>query len=166
MSVSRQYVRNYVNSGRAWRTLETTRMTHLRHELALLRGCTNTSQPLPKYRSEPIRCTEPWGKAMKRRSKAGGQPVKTRRRKVVGLKHRNAPKVARGRSHSAAVGQETRVARLTRELHESLEHQTATSEILASISGSMNEAKPGLGQSRRPRYKVAPVGRSEECRPR
>ena len=34
------------------------------------------------------------------------------------------------------------VARLTRELHESVDHQTAISEILASISGSMTDARP------------------------
>ena len=51
---------------------------------------------------------------MRRRSRAGGEPVKTRRRKAVTLKRGNAPKTVRRRSSSAA-SQETEVARLTRE---------------------------------------------------
>src|SRR5271170_2183740 len=71
---------------------------------------------------------------MKRRSRAGGEPVKTPR-KAVTAKRRNAPKSARRRSSSAA-RQETEVARLTRELNEALEHQNATSEVLQIISRS------------------------------
>ena len=68
---------------------------------------------------------------MKRRSRAGGEPIKGRRRKTPEPKRRNAPKdVARSKSSSA--GEETEVARLTRELNEALEQQTATSEVLAS----------------------------------
>jgi len=36
-----------------------------------------------------------WVEAMKRRSRAGGEPAKARRRKSVTLKRRNAPKVTR-----------------------------------------------------------------------
>ena len=77
---------------------------------------------------------------MRRRSRAGGEPAKARRRKAVTVKRRNEPKSARRRSASAA-GQEAEVARLTRELNEALEHQTATLEILASISGSITDTE-------------------------
>ena len=75
---------------------------------------------------------------MRRRSRAGGEPVKTRRRKTVTLKRRNAPKAVRNRSVSVP-SQETEVARLTRELDEALERQVATSEVLKVISGSTGE---------------------------
>ena len=72
---------------------------------------------------------------MRRRSKAGGKPVKAQRRKAVALKPRNAPNATPRRSPSAA-GQETKVTRLTRELNEALEQQTATSKVLQIISSS------------------------------
>ena len=70
---------------------------------------------------------------MRRRSKTGGETVKTRRRKT--LTRRTASKAARRRGLPAA-GQETEIARVTRERDEAQEQQTATSEVLRVISRS------------------------------
>jgi hypothetical protein len=77
---------------------------------------------------------------MRRRSRAGGQPDKSRRGKQAALKERNAPKLGVRRIPAR---QETEVARLTRErdaaleyLSEALKQQTAASEVLRLISGS------------------------------
>ena len=78
---------------------------------------------------------------MRRRSRAGGEPVKARRRKTMTLKRGNAPKTVRRRSSSAA-DQETKVARLARERDEALEQQTATAEILRVISSSPGDLQP------------------------
>ena len=77
---------------------------------------------------------------MRRRSRAGGEPVKTRRRKTTTRKRGNAPKVVRNRGASIA-GQETVVARLTRERDEALLRETANSEILGLISKSPGDLK-------------------------
>ena len=54
---------------------------------------------------------------MRRRSRAGGEPVKTRRRKTAARKRSNAPKAVR---HRSAASQETEVVRLTRERNEEI----------------------------------------------
>jgi two-component system, NtrC family, sensor kinase len=72
---------------------------------------------------------------MRRRSRAGGEPVKARRRRAATLKHRNAPKSASRRS-SSGVSLHKKVALLARERDEARAQQTATAEVLKVISRS------------------------------
>jgi hypothetical protein len=69
---------------------------------------------------------------MKRRSKAGGAAIKGRRRKTPEPKRSNAPRAVppSKSSKSSPLGEETEVARLTRERDEALEQQTATGDVL------------------------------------
>src|SRR5215813_7360565 len=62
---------------------------------------------------------------MRRRSRAIGEPTKAQRRKTATPKSRIAPKVVRPTSSSAS-REETKIARLTRERDEALQRQTTT----------------------------------------
>jgi hypothetical protein len=65
---------------------------------------------------------------MRRRSKAGSEPAKTRRPKAPAPKRHNAPKPTHPRS-LLSTPQETKVAQLARECDEASEQLSATSEI-------------------------------------
>ena len=78
---------------------------------------------------------------MRRRSKAGGEPAKTRRRKTATLKRRTAPKAVRSSSDAT---HQTEMALVIRERDELLEQRTAISDILRVISNSPSDVQPVL----------------------
>ena len=90
--------------------------------------------PVPSWRAT-MPCPQRAGEQMKRRSRAGGKPAKVRRRPALKPKGRSAPK-AIPRRGSAPAGQDTEVARLTRERDEALAQQAATADVLQTISSS------------------------------
>jgi hypothetical protein len=81
---------------------------------------------------------------MRRVSKEGREPLKERRRKTVTQKRRNSAKAAGHRRSPSTAEQETKVARLTRELNQALEQQAAIRDILRVISNSPSDVQPVL----------------------
>jgi signal transduction histidine kinase len=80
---------------------------------------------------------------MKRRSRAGPERAKSRRRKTVTQKRRGGLKTTRLRNSSAADHKtQSDVAQLTRERDEALEREKATAKVLCVISSSPCELEP------------------------